>query len=95
MGLGFPNKVGKPMDANNLYHRNWKGFLRSAHLPVTLTFHTCRHTFATTLLRQTVNPKIVKHQLGHATVSQTMDTYSHAMPEMGDIAADALEAALS
>jgi integrase len=95
MDLVFPNTVGKPMDANNLYHRNWKGLLRRANLPVSFTFHTCRHTFATTLLRQNVNPKIVQHQLGHATISQTMDTYSHVMPEMGDIAADALEAALT
>lgn len=95
MDLVFPNTVGKPMDANNLYHRNWKGLLRRADLPVNFTFHTCRHTFATTLLHQNVNPKIVQHQLGHATISQTMDTYSHVMPEMGDLAADALEAALS
>jgi hypothetical protein len=27
--------------------------------------------------------------------SQTMDTYSHVMPDMGDVAADAIEAALS
>jgi hypothetical protein len=32
--------------------------------------------------------------LGHATISQTMDTYSHVMPGMGDIAAEALESAL-
>lgn len=93
-GLVFPNKVGKPMDATNLYYRDWKGLLRRAGLSDAFTFHTCRHTFATTLLRQNVNPKIVQHQLGHATISQTMDTYSHVMPEMGDIAADALEAAL-
>jgi integrase len=95
MDLVFPNKRGKPMDANNLYHRDWKGLLRRAGLPDSFTFHTCRHTFATTLLRQNVNPKIVQHQLGHATISQTMDTYSHVMPEMGDVAADALGAALS
>jgi integrase len=33
--------------------------------------------------------------LGHATISQTMDTYSHVMPDMGNVAADALEAELS
>ena len=42
-----------------------------------------------------VNPKIVSEMLGHATISQTMDTYSHVMPGMGDIAATALEDALS
>jgi integrase len=95
MGIVFPNRAGKPMDAGNLYNRDWKSLLRRAGLPDAFTFHTCRHTFATTLLRQNVNPKIVQHQLGHATISQTLDTYSHVMPEMGDIAADALEAAFS
>jgi integrase len=33
--------------------------------------------------------------LGHATIAITLDTYSHVMPDMGDVAADALEAALS
>jgi integrase len=96
MALVFPNRLGKPMDANNLYHRDWKNLLERAGLSDRgFTFHALRHTFATTLLRQNVNPKIVQHQLGHATISQTMDTYSHVMPDMGDIAADALEAALS
>jgi hypothetical protein len=45
--------------------------------------------------QQNVNPKFVQHQLDHTTISQTMDTYSHVMPDMGDVAADALEAALS
>ena len=33
--------------------------------------------------------------LGHATISQTMDIYSHVVPGMGDVAATALEEALS
>ena len=33
--------------------------------------------------------------LGHATISQTMDTYSHVMTEMSDVAATALEETLS
>jgi integrase len=95
-GLVFPNGAGKPMDASNLYQRDWKNLLERAELVGHgFTFHTLRHTFATTLLRQNVNPKIVQHQLGHATISQTMDIYSHVMPDMGDVAAEALEAALS
>jgi hypothetical protein len=32
--------------------------------------------------------------LGHAMISQTMDTYSHVMPGMGEAAATVLEEAL-
>jgi integrase len=47
------------------------------------------------LLSKNSNPKIVSEMLGHATISQTMDTYSHVMPGMGEVAATALEEALS
>jgi integrase len=91
--LVFPNRSGKPMNADNLYHRGFKPLLKKAGLSG-FTFHSLRHTCATLLLSKNVNPKIVSEMLGHATISQTMDTYSHVMPGMGDIAAEALESAL-
>jgi integrase len=87
--LVFPNRSGKPMNADNLYHRDFKPLLERAGLSG-FTFHALRHTYATLLLT-----KIVSELLGHATISQMMDTYSHVMPGMGDIAATALEDALS
>jgi integrase len=92
--LVFPKRVGKPMNADNLYHREFKPLLKKAGL-FGFTFHSLRHTSATLLLSKNVNPKIVQEVLGHATISQTMDTYSHVMPGMGDVAASALEEALS
>ena len=50
--LVFPNRLGKTMDASNLYHRDWKNLLERAGLSDRgFTFHALRHTFATTLLR--------------------------------------------
>ena len=97
--LVFPNRVGKPMDHNNLYHRDFKSLLKRAELwsedkDKRFTFHSLRHTCATLLLSKNVNPKIVQEMLGHATITQTMDTYSHVMPGMSDVAATALEEAL-
>jgi integrase len=98
-GLVFPNRVGKPMDHNNLYHRDFKCLLKRADLwsedkGKRFTLHSLRHTCATLLLSKNVNPKIVQEMLGHATITQTMDTYSHVLPGMGDVAATALEEAL-
>ena len=93
-GLVFPNRNGKLMNADYLYHRGFKPLLEKAGLSG-FTFHSLRHTCATLLLSKNVNPKIVSEMLGHATISQTMDTYSHVMPGMGDVAATALEEALS
>ena len=45
-------------------------------------FHDLRHTHATMLLKQGVNPKIVQERLGHSSISITMDIYSHVMPNM-------------
>jgi integrase len=74
-------------------HR-FKPLLKRAGLPE-IRFHDLRHTCATLLLSKNVNPKIVQEMLGHATISQTMDTYSHVMPGMGNVAAEAIESALS
>jgi integrase len=92
--LVFPNRVGKPMNADNLYHREFKPLLKKAGFSG-FTLHSLRHTCATLLCSKNVSPKIVQEILGRATISQTMDTYSHLMPGMGDIAATALEEALS
>ncbi len=40
-------------------------------------FHDIRHTHATWLLEEGVNPKIVQKRLGHARVETTLNIYSH------------------
>lgn len=62
---------------------------------LTFRFHDLRLTCATLLLSKNVNPKIVQEMLGHANISQTMDTYSHVLPNMQDEAASAMDVALS
>ncbi len=63
-----------------------------------LRFHDLRHTHATQLLRHGMHPKVVSERLRHATISITLDTYSHVLPDMQEEAARAadkvLEAAL-
>jgi len=40
-------------------------------------FHDCRHTFASLLLQQGENLHFVKEQLGHASITTTVDVYGH------------------
>lgn len=47
-----------------------------------IRFHDLRHTHATMLLQQGVNPKIVSERLGHSQISITLDTYSHVLPNI-------------
>jgi integrase len=91
-GLVFPSTVGTPLLGGNL-NRAFKATLRRAGLPE-IRFHDLRHTCATLLLRQGVNPKFVQELLGHADISLTLNTYSHVLPDMGDAAATAMDAAL-
>lgn len=52
------------------------------------SFHSLRHTHATILLAAGIHPKIVQERLGHAKVSTTLDTYSHLIPGMQQVAVD-------
>lgn len=55
-----------------------------------VTFHDLRHTHATLLLEENTHPKIVSDRLGHSTITLTMDTYSHVMPNIQREASDAI-----
>lgn len=59
-----------------------------------IRFHDLRHTCATLLLLQGVNPKIVSELLEHSSVGLTLDRYSHVLPTMQQAAADAMAKAL-
>ena len=54
-----------------------------------------RHTAATLMLEQGVHPKVVQERLGHASISMTLDTYSHVTPGLQQAAADALDARIA
>lgn len=58
-----------------------------------LNFHALRHSHATILLKQGVNPKVVSERLGHAKVGTTLDIYSHVLPSMQEEAAQRLDKA--
>ena len=53
-----------------------------------LNLHRYRHTYASMLLEQEINPKIVQKLLGHRDVSTTLGIYTHVVPEVfADVAA--------
>ena len=76
-----------------LANRSFKPLLERTGLP-SIRFHDLRHTCATLLLAKGVHPKLVHALLGHASISITMDLYSHWAPAMGDQAAASMEEAL-
>jgi integrase len=94
--LVFPNTVGKPMNAGNLYRREFQPRLEGAGLAdEAFTIHSLRHTFATTLADKGVHPSTAQKMLGHSDIRMTLAIYTHATDGMQDAATDALEAAFS
>jgi integrase len=93
-GLVFPNIHGGFVDYTNLVGRSFKPLLKRAGLPP-IRFHDLRHTCATLLLSKGVHPKVVADVLGHASVTITLDTYSHVIPGLRDVAAGAMDDALN
>ena len=78
------------MNARNLTARSFKPLLKRAGLP-DIRLHDLRHTCATLMLCENVHFKLVQELLGHATISITLDTYSHLLPGMGDEATWAMD----
>jgi integrase len=86
----FCTSVGTPISVHNLHNRSWKPLLKKAGL-LHKRFHDLRHTCATLLLTKGVHPKVVQELLGHSSISVTLDTYSHVLPNMQGPAADAMD----
>lgn len=92
-GLVFASEVGTPLEPSNIDRRSFKPLLKKAGVPG-VRFHDLRHTCATVLLSEGVNPTFVQELLGHADIKLTLGAYSHYLPSMGDQAANAMENAL-
>lgn len=88
-GLVFTTMIGTPIDARNVV-RHFHETLELAGLP-RIRFHDLRHTAASLLLVQGVEPRVIMETLGHSQISLTMNTYSHVMPAMQQVAADRID----
>lgn len=56
----------------------------AADLPAGVTFHDLRHAFASWTLADGIPISDVSKWLGHASITETVDTYGHLLPESGD-----------
>jgi integrase len=84
-GLVFTAGNGSALDPESI-SRYWRQAVKKSMLPP-IRLHDLRHTHATLALQAGIHPKVVSERFGHATVSITLDTYSHAIPAMQEEAA--------
>lgn len=92
-GFIFTSAIGTPLEPRNMT-RQFKALLVAAALP-NIRLHDLRHSCATLLLAQGVNPRVVMETLGHSQVSLTLNTYSHVLPALQRDAAAKMDAILS
>ena len=83
LDLVFPNNEGLHQDAHNMIKRRFKPALNRAGIEE-IRFHDLRHTYASLLLVNGVPIKYVQRQSGHASITMTMDLYTHLLPEVND-----------
>jgi len=84
-GLVFTLENGAALDPESV-SRYFRQAVKQSLLPP-IRLHDLRHTHATLALQAGIHPKVVSERLGHATISITLDTYSHAIPAMQEEAA--------
>lgn len=83
LNLVFPNSNGNYQSADNLAKRRFLPALNRAGIDK-IRFHDLRHTYASLLLANGAPMKYVQHQLGHSSITMTMDLYTHLLPEVND-----------
>jgi len=47
-------------------------------------FHDLRHTYAAMMISLGENIKFIQTQMGHSTISTTLDRYGHLLPEASE-----------
>jgi integrase len=83
--LVFGTPEGKPLLPDSISNA-WARIVKRAGLSH-FRLHDARHTHASLLLKQGAHPKVVQERLGHATISTTLDLYSHVAPGLQEAAA--------
>ncbi|GAA0835610.1 tyrosine-type recombinase/integrase [Streptosporangium amethystogenes subsp. fukuiense] len=79
----------------NTFNPAWQRATHASGLAEGTGFHALRHTYASLLIARNVSPKVIQARMGHASITETMDTYGHLYPESEEVTRAAIDDALS
>lgn len=93
-GFVFQNKRGGPMLTDVVRKDGLYPALKGAGIVKRVRFHDLRHTFASILISEGYDLALVAEQMGHASISTTLNTYAKLIDgkQKRDVARERLEA---
>jgi len=94
--LVFPGRQGKPSTQISQKFREVVSKLFNKGVTdrrERVTFHTCRHTCASWMVKQGISLYLVQKVLGHSTI-QVTERYAHLAPDQLKLAANAIDRAV-
>lgn len=72
----FGSRSGKAVSLSNIHTRVWRPLLAKSGAGH-FRLHGLRHFHASQLIREGVNLKVAQTELGHSSITLTLDTYAH------------------
>jgi integrase len=93
-GFVFVTDAGRPI-RRTAFGDIWRAAVKVAGALYGTCFHELRHYYASLLIRHGESVKVVQARLGHASASETLDTYSHLWPDSDDRTRTAVDSVLS
>lgn len=91
-GFLFTNDGGEAIRRTR-FSDVWRPAMVGAGCPGT-KFHHLRHFYASLLIRHGESVKVVQSRLGHASATETLDTYGHLWPDSEDRTRQAVDLVL-
>lgn len=92
-GLIFSNVLGGAVNRDEVA-RAFKAAAIAVGAASTTRLHDLRHYYASLLIRHGESVKVVQARLGHASATETLDTYSHLWPDSEDLTRAAVDSVL-
>ena len=96
-----PLRLAEASDLAKVLHIQVTDLLRSEAESAVLTYsdrilevHLLRHYYASLLIRHGESVKTVQARLGHASATETLDTYAHLWPDSEDRTREAVDSVL-
>lgn len=92
--LVFTDDNGQALRRTAFSLQVWQPARKMAGLPSHFTYHNLLYYYASLLIRHGESVRVVQSRLGHATATETLDTYSHLWPDAEDRTRQAIDSVL-